>query len=357
MTKLSIIVPIYKIPIEYLHKCLESLVNIDSQDIEIILVDDGSPDFCGEVCEQYAQKDERIITIHTRNNGVSVARNIGMQVSSGKWVTFIDGDDWIESDSVEELLDVAEEINPDIVFFSGYLNHGNNQREGHFAYENKKTFDSSCFEQLIRRVITIYSFATKKNEILPIDAAWGKIYRNDFLRKNNIMFPVGIPVSEDGLFFLYAIKEAEKIAYYDKCVYHYRFNIEGAMNQYRPNADIEQSRYLEKLHECIDSFEDIWLEDVYYLRVLVSMRHCMQQKYFHVKNLESYIKNRKEFIELIKCEPYRSALKTKNLYKSSFMLCLRTILIRMHFIEVLFLMVRMKKPISKVINKLKGNDK
>jgi len=350
MPRLSIIVPIYKIPIEYLNKCLESLASIDSQDIEIILVDDGSPDSCGEVCEKYAQRDKRIITIHTKNNGVSAARNIGIQASSGKWVTFVDGDDWIEADYVKELLDVADETNSDIVFFSGYLNHDINQREGHFAYGNKKIFDrSNNFEQLIRRVMTIHSFTIKKFEILPIDAAWGKIYRNDFLRKNNIMFPVGIPVSEDGLFFLYAIKKAERIVYYDKCVYHYRFNIESAMNQYRPHADIEQSQYLEKLHEYIDSFEDVGLEDAYYLRVLVSMRHCMAQKYFHVKNRESYLRKRREFIELIKCEPYRSALKSKSLYKSSYTLYLRTILIRLHFFELLFLMVRMKKLISKVI--------
>ena len=101
--KVSIIVPVYKVE-KYLRKCIDSIINQTLKDIEIILVDDGSPDNCGKICDEYAAKDTRIKVIHKENGGLSSARNAGMEVAEGEYIGFVDSDDWIETDYVGELL-------------------------------------------------------------------------------------------------------------------------------------------------------------------------------------------------------------------------------------------------------------
>ena len=94
---ISVIVPIYKVE-PYLHRCVDSILAQTYQNIEVILVDDGSPDSCPEICDEYAAQDERIKVIHKANGGLSSARNAGLDAASGDWVSFIDSDDWIEPD-------------------------------------------------------------------------------------------------------------------------------------------------------------------------------------------------------------------------------------------------------------------
>ena len=97
MPKLSIIVPVYKVE-QYINKCIDSILNQTFTDFELILVDDGSPDNCGKICDEYAQKDERVRVIHKENGGVSSARNLGIDEAKGEYVSFIDPDDWIDLD-------------------------------------------------------------------------------------------------------------------------------------------------------------------------------------------------------------------------------------------------------------------
>ena len=94
----SIIVPVYKVPEQYLRKCIESTIAQTLENIEILLVDDGSPDQCGKICDEYAEKDNRIQVLHKKNGGLSSARNYGCKAAQGKWIMFVDGDDWIEPD-------------------------------------------------------------------------------------------------------------------------------------------------------------------------------------------------------------------------------------------------------------------
>ena len=112
--KVSIIVPIYNVE-KYIHKCIDSILSQTFTDFELILVDDGSPDKCGEICEQYALKDNRIKVVHKENGGLSDARNAGIDVASGKYIYFIDSDDWISPNSIISLLNFAEDNQCEIV--------------------------------------------------------------------------------------------------------------------------------------------------------------------------------------------------------------------------------------------------
>ena len=114
MSFFSVIVPIYKIPDEYLKKCIDSILNQSFKDYEIILVDDESPDNCGEICDEYSKKDSRVKVIHKKNEGVSSARNYGIDIAKGEYIGFVDSDDYIEPKMYEILLDKLTRTNSDV---------------------------------------------------------------------------------------------------------------------------------------------------------------------------------------------------------------------------------------------------
>ena len=132
---ISVIVPIYKVE-PYLRKCLDSIACQTYRELEIILVDDGSPDNCGKICDEYAAKDNRIKVIHKANGGVSSARNAGLDnVGDSDWIMWVDPDDWIEPDMVEYLLGKAEEYGVDVVGCGGYAERVNGQTPWRFPKE------------------------------------------------------------------------------------------------------------------------------------------------------------------------------------------------------------------------------
>lgn len=115
--KISIIVPCYKVE-DFLPKCVESLMAQSHKDIEIILVDDGSPDDTGKLCDEYAKKDSRIKVVHKQNGGLVSARNAGYDVATGDWIMYVDGDDWLDADCCQIMLDaIADNLDVDIVFW------------------------------------------------------------------------------------------------------------------------------------------------------------------------------------------------------------------------------------------------
>ena len=112
---ISIIVPVYKVPEQYLRKCIESCMSQTLEEIEILLVDDGSPDRCGEICDEYAQRDSRIRVLHKENGGLCSARNAGFAAAQGEWIMFVDGDDWIDADMCREMLEPGAREQVDLV--------------------------------------------------------------------------------------------------------------------------------------------------------------------------------------------------------------------------------------------------
>ena len=114
MPKLSIIVPVYKAE-KHLSRCVNSILNQTFNDLELILVDDGSPDKCPELCDQFAQQDARVRVIHKENGGVSTARNAGLAAVCGMYIAFVDSDDWLEPDMYEKMMAVADQYDCDVV--------------------------------------------------------------------------------------------------------------------------------------------------------------------------------------------------------------------------------------------------
>ena len=113
--KVSIVVPVYNVPESALRKCLESTINQTMKEVEVLVIDDGSTDHSGLICDEYAASDNRIRVIHKANGGLSAARNIGYEMARGEWITFLDGDDWIDPATCEKTYNLGIENDVDIV--------------------------------------------------------------------------------------------------------------------------------------------------------------------------------------------------------------------------------------------------
>ena len=203
--KISIIVPIYNVE-NYLDKCIKSIINQSFKNLEIILVDDGSPDNCPAICDEWAKKDNRIKVIHKENGGLSDARNAGLAVATGEYIAFVDSDDYIEADIYKKLLSVALNNKCDIVSCKLRM-----------VYENDKNFVTKDDSE----DIIIYSTEDAMSALIDDkirQVVWNKLYKADIIK--NIPFDVG-KHHEDEFWSYKAIGNATKIATIDYTGYNY----------------------------------------------------------------------------------------------------------------------------------------
>lgn len=203
--KISVIVPIYNVE-KYIKRCIESLVNQSYKNLEIILVDDGSPDNCPKICDDYADKYGNIKVVHKKNGGLSDARNAGMEIATGEYISFIDSDDYIDLETYDITIKKMLETNSEIGAFNILLFSDD---ELHPDLSDK--FEIMNSEQAIEN--TIDDIKVKTN-------AWNKIYKANTIE--NLKFPVG-RLNEDEFFTFKALGKANRIVYlYRQCYYYYQ---------------------------------------------------------------------------------------------------------------------------------------
>lgn len=211
---ISVIVPIYKVE-DYLCRCVDSIINQTYKNLEIILVDDGSPDNCPAICEEYAKKDNRIKVIHKKNGGLSDARNAGMKIANGEYVSFIDSDDWIDRKTYELAIKKMEETNSQIGAFDYIKTSDENENA---SYNNTVSILNS--EQAIGATVNNVSVGT---------VVWNKIYKKSILE--GLSFRVG-KYNEDEFFTFYALDKAERIVFIHSKLYFYFQRPDSIMGKY-----------------------------------------------------------------------------------------------------------------------------
>lgn len=217
MVKLSIIIPVYNVE-NYLSRCLESILNQTFNDFEIICVNDGSTDNSLAVLQKFKSNDERIIIIDKKNEGSGVARNVGLSTAKGDYVYFVDGDDWIEENSLDKIVLKADELNTDILIFGGLSYYNNKGKNGGYSADKLP-------KQYLNKVFS--SKDIKKDIFKFPSTVWTKLYKKDFLIKNNIKFQ-DIKVGQDQLPFFHSMIKAECIALLPENIYCYRKNRAGS---------------------------------------------------------------------------------------------------------------------------------
>ena len=216
---LSFILPIYKVE-AYLPQCVDSILSQMNPACEIILVNDGSPDGCGAICDGYAAKYENIQVIHKENGGLSSARNAGLEQAAGRYILFVDSDDYIEPGSVEKILAWIDSTDADVAFML-----------------SRKVYPDGTSEPLGENLVRSEIRDRAPVEVLRFLAscpkfpasAWGKIYRRDFLVEHGFHYPHDRRLSEDLMYSLDLFLTAEKFDYLDFPYYCYRQNRAGSI--------------------------------------------------------------------------------------------------------------------------------
>lgn len=308
---ISIIVPIYNAE-KYLSECIESIIKQTYTKLEIILVNDGSKDKSLELCNYYKERDSRIRVIDKENEGVSIARNTGINLSTGEWISFIDADDWIEPDMYELMLSKCKNEKADIILCNCFINKNNNEIKNSFL-TLQETFYKKKEIEIFQKKFLCKGIKEYKPYVWGIGAPWGKLYNSKLIKDNGINFVPGLTRNEDGLFNLYALEYAQKIFYLPKCSYHYRV-LDNSLSHGKQENIIENTeKNLDELVKFANKFDkdEIFVNGVY-SRVITSTQQYLQYLFFYDVNIKTYKERKNEILNLMKKERYVIACKKFN---------------------------------------------
>lgn len=243
--KISVIVPVYKAE-KFIHRCVESILSQMYDNIELILVDDGSPDKSGALCDEYALKDDRVRVIHQVNSGVAVARNAGLDKATGEYIAFVDSDDYIDFDMYYEMMKIVQKYNCDVVMCD-CLKEFPEHREV-FSHDIRAGYYSG--EQL-RDEYYQHLIMMENVEYPPTISNWTCLFKNKQCTNGGLHYLPGIRFSEDLFFGAQLMRQAESFYYMKgECYYHYCMNPQSVTHVYAPDKWEDYKR----LHSGIKEF-------------------------------------------------------------------------------------------------------
>lgn len=302
----SIIVPVYKVPEHYLRKCIESAMSQTLHNIEILLVDDGSPDKCGEICEAYAKRDPRIKVLHKKNGGLSSARNSGCKAAIGEWIMFVDGDDWIEPDMCKAMYELGEEKEVQLVMCGIMKDYGKSSTEYKFYLESGRVYKGQECKWLQQQLL-VYNGN--------IAVAYSKLIQRKFLIDNNIFHDEVLRQGAEGLEFnLRLFEKLQSAVFINKPFYHYIYN-ESSISASHNEANHEfVIKCFEKIKAFIDTSDNKkMLEPWFDNRLLYVIVTTAISGYFNPSNTEPYMDKKRKYAAYLEKPIVKEALKTKNI--------------------------------------------
>ena len=240
-TAISVIVPVYRVE-KYLPACIDSILNQTFTDFELILVDDGSPDRCPEICDETAKRDARVRVIHQANAGLSAARNAGIEIAHGAWLSFVDSDDYIAPQFYEKLYQTAQRTDADCVMCSVQN-----------VDESGKPIDSALM-RMADEVKTGREVLRKigRDDVTPYLTAWNKLYRRKLF--NTLRYPAGRQ-NEDVFVFAELFCQVQRAACVAEPLYFYRKRIDSIMNS------AVTLRNLDEMWAYVNCFEHLQQDD------------------------------------------------------------------------------------------------
>lgn len=296
---ISVIVPVYNVE-KYLPECIESIINQTYKNLEIILIDDGSPDNSGKICDEYAGKDNRIKVIHKKNEGVSEARNVGMEVAKGNYLTFVDSDDWIESVYIETLLKTLMENKAD------YVTCGYNR-----VYQNEIEKINNSGKRIV------YDTKEYLMNLLNVQLGYGfchmKLIKRDIIGNNK--FDKKLVVGEDAFFNIKLCKNLKKAVVIEEALYNYRFNSNSVVRKYDANYVEKYRKSMEAMYNYImDEYKEekevkqCLYNYIAYHVLLIAVNYCFNP------NNKNKIKSLKSIYNV---EIFKAAIENSNYKKMS----------------------------------------
>ncbi len=299
--KVSLIVPVYNVE-KYLPKCISSILSQIYENFELLLIDDGSTDHSGKLCDLYAQKDGRIKVFHKINEGASKARNLGIKYATGEYIAFIDSDDWIESNYLDIL--IKESYNTDIIFFPAKMLYEENSETIYIP----KVINEQNRENVEDSILYLYKNNQKFQYFV---FTWNKLFKKEIIEKNNIKFNEIIIHKEDELFTLEYCRYVNKIKTITTPIYNYRIRQTSLTFQKHSSEELliiaqniqneakfySNSFLINYLHERSFLFQFIGLMNCCKLKKRLIIFNLLYNNYHKNK---SFIKEKKLMVSLFK---------------------------------------------------------
>ncbi len=341
---IGVIVPIYRIKEEYLRCCIESIINQTYRDLEVILVDDCSPDACGKVCDEYAQLDHRIKVIHMQENkGQANARNEGIQVCKAKWITFVDADDWLDLDTFQE---VSSRLNndDDVLIYHVCVNYVNKEIDVSNVVANWDSREKLENLQLIALSVPAKTYPNGEF----YEAPWAKIYSRRLLQDNKLLFR-NYKLKEDGIFFQEVIEKSNHVREVNVGKYHYRMREGSEINRYREDTPNEQKKILDFFWNfCeINKKGEEYAHALYYL-TLVSMKNCIISYYYNTNLKVPHNKRFSMCKEFFSDYPYKEVFNFIRLSELKTIYKIMALLIKYRLYGLLNILYRFTKSLNKM---------
>lgn len=265
--KISIIVPVYKVE-KYLHRCIDSILSQSFTDFELILVDDGSPDNCGKICDEYAQKDSRVRVFHKSNGGVSSARNLGLDNATGEWIAFIDSDDYVDVDYLAELISYTQKYETDYVVTLNTIKE--------YTKENRLVLYPDDYGQLF----SCYNFHNNGHP-------WGKLYKTEIIKNIHLRFNICVHLGEDAMFALQYLLETRNVVLISSNKYCYETkrpdSLTKTLNSYE--SELAGKKEFDRIVNEIK--EKLYLNDEAITRLEDSQRYYIERTLASIMRLTS----------------------------------------------------------------------
>lgn len=297
--KVSIIIPCYNSE-KYIDKCINSIINQTYNNWEAIIVDDGSNDNSYEMLKQYSEKNEKIKIISQRNYGPSIARNNAIKYSNGHYLMFVDSDDYIHENMIEELIKYAKIRNSDIVT-CGYYEIKDSNLKPINNFINNKIIDSRQF--LLEKILLTSG-----------GVIWGKLYRSEIIKKNNILFNPDIKICEDQLFNIEILSKSSKIDFMEKNLYFYNLNNNFSLTSTSSINNINNQILVQRLLR--DRLNNLNLYN-YKTEEILGRRlynHIYNFIYFYIKSEIYSINSIKNILNEIEVELYLKNINLESVY-------------------------------------------
>jgi len=307
--KVSIIIPIYNVE-KYLDRCVKSILSQTLKEIEIILVDDGSPDGCPAMCDEYAKQDSRIKVIHKKNEGLGFARNSGLEVATGEYVAFVDSDDFVDLQMYERLFVTAKKQNLDTCYCGFIRHYENGSVKTKIEVSNYTEFNgnNSISDFLLDMVGPEPSF---RSDVKYMMCVWKAIYSKTLIDKYKIRFCSERQfVSEDIIFHLDYLPKASKVGFIPDNLYYYCINGTTTLSNTYSREKFERNKtFLKEVKRKLDVLypTNVYLNHYYrmcflYLRVSITQEINSQQ--YPNKNNVKELLNDEFFKPMLKYYPY-----------------------------------------------------
>lgn len=306
---ISIIVPIYKTQPHFLTTCLDSLITQTHENIEIIIVADGSPQNIIEICKQYENKYINLKLIIKQNEGVSIARNIGIATAQGTWIMFVDADDWIESTTCAKMLKTTTLFEQkkakklDILFFPYIKEYLTLSKNVHFFIKSCEYTNPKEISLLLQLSLHIHS---------GLGSVWAKLYNTHFIKKTNVVFNPNLSIGEDVEFNFKLIQQAENIIYAQHYLYHYRYDEQSISNVFNKNFEHKHYNLAFALKKAINQYNGIdkkKLWNAFYARTISSILAIALRQIFSEKNTISSLKKIDELKNLCQKDIFKDAIQ------------------------------------------------